>query len=112
MNLKIKIIIRSICSAILASVFLVIAGLATAEDTKSKGKSPEPANADIGKERMERAENDKAAKEKEATKHKKELSDLDAKEYAALHEKFRREREQRQAIEKEKAQKDGDKSSE
>jgi hypothetical protein len=42
MNPKIKIIPRSICSAIVASVFLVIAGLATAEDTKSKSKSPEP----------------------------------------------------------------------
>jgi hypothetical protein len=111
MNLKIKIVTRSICSAIVASAFLVIAGLATAEDTKSKSKSPEPANADIGEERMERAEKEKAAKEKEALKHKKELSDFDAKEYAALHEKFRRELEQRQAIEKEKAQKDSDKSS-
>jgi Spy/CpxP family protein refolding chaperone len=110
MNLNLKIITRAIFAAIAASAFLVLAGLAAAEDAKPKSKSPEPANVDIRKERMERAE-------KEALKRKKEFSDLHDKERAAQLENFRKEREQREATEKaakdeadkEKADKDKDK---
>ncbi len=115
MNLKIKIITRSISSAIVASAFFVVTGLATAEDTKSKSKSPRPGDSDAPKKLIARAQEERATQEKEAQKHKKELSDLYNKEWAAQHEKFRREHEQREAIEKadmEKAKKDRDKSSE
>ena len=114
MNLNIKIITRTIFTAIAASALLVIAGITTAEDPKSTSKSPEPAPTDIRKEFMERAEKEKAAEEKEANKLKKQLHDFHHKEWTAQNEKFRKEREQREVKEKaeaEKAQKDSDKSS-
>jgi len=112
MNLKITINTNHICSAIVASLFLVVGGFAVAQDTKPNSKSAEQSEADMRKERIQQANKKIFASIKETQaaqdKRKKEVTDLRDKDRAAQLETFRKEREQHEAAEKaekEKAEK-------
>ena len=103
MNLKIRISTINICSVTVASAFLVIAGLATAEDTKPTSTSPAPVSGGISKERTERVQKEMQALKKEMQaslkKEQTEMRDLREKEKMAQLERFRQESQKRQAAE-------------